>query len=229
VQFSYQEGLIISVAAEKALFIIDAVAGTITECQLNNNGPKTTHCSTCWDEKGRCYSGGSNGLIYIWENGVCTSTVQIHEEGFVCALKYSNGKIASGGKAGTVNIWDPDTLEVSAQVNFGVLVRAVDITENLCLVGLRDGSIKFFPLDNLEDMDTLMESHADGEVWGLDVFEDGNIMTSADDNNHMIIDTKEHSLIDEALITEEQVHGNGPVTMSAWPTSQQSRAVAVNG
>jgi len=100
VQFSFQEGLIISVAAEKSFLIIDAVAGTITECQLNNMGPKTTHCSTCWDEKGRAYSGGSNGLIYIWENGCCTSTVKLHEEGFVCALRYFKGKIASGGKAG---------------------------------------------------------------------------------------------------------------------------------
>lgn len=59
-------------------------------------------------------------------------------------MRYFKGKIASGGKAGTVNIWDPDTLEVSAQINFSMLVRAVDITEELCLVGLRDGSIKFF-------------------------------------------------------------------------------------
>ena len=119
---------------------------------------------------------------------------------------------------------------MQAQVNFGVLVRAVDITDEMCIVGLRDGSIKMFPLDNLEQMDTLMESHADGEVWGLDHMDIGPyIMTSADDNSHMIIDTNEHSVIDEALITEEMVHGNGPVTMSAWPASQQSRAVALGG
>jgi WD40 repeat protein len=146
VQFSFDGR--ISVAAEKYFGIIE-VGKSITECELNNNGPKTTHCSTCWDEKGRAYSGGSNGLVYIWENNACTSTVQFHAEGFVCALKYSNGKIASGGKAGQVNVWDPDTLEIKLRIDFGVLVRAVDITDVLCLVGLRDGSIKFFPMDTI--------------------------------------------------------------------------------
>jgi len=155
----------------------------------------------------------------------------MHEDGFVCALRFANGKIASGGKGGNICVWEPDTLEIEAQVSFGSLIRAVDMTSEAVIVGLRDGSIKYFALDDVEgSMDTLMESHADGEVWGLDVFEDGKIMTSGDDNAHMIIDPEERALIDEALISEDMFSiMNGPTTLSPWPSSQQSRAIAVNG
>jgi len=100
-------------------------------------------------------------------------------------MKFWNGKMASGGNDGNLMIWDTESFEVDTQVNFGGLIRAIDHNDNCTLVGLRDGSIKFFENDNIENMNTLMESHADGEIWGLDLLDDGTIITSADDNSIM--------------------------------------------
>ena len=77
-----------------------------------------------------------------------------------------DGKLYSGGKDGNVVITNTETLEVQRSYSFGDLIRAIDVRGDQALVGLRNGTI--FHLDvNSESKKVIMESHSDGEVWGL--------------------------------------------------------------
>lgn len=49
------------------------------------------------------------------------------------------------------------------------------------LVGLRDGSIITMDV-NTQSKKKVMESHSDGEVWGLAIPNDDLVLTTADDN-----------------------------------------------
>ena len=50
-----------------------------------------------------------------------------------------------------------------------------------------------------------MQSHFDGEVWGLDLINDGkHILTCADDNKFMLINTESKSVEREGKISEKK-------------------------
>lgn len=86
----------------------------------------------------------------------------------------------SGGKDGRVCITDTASMECINAIEFGVLPRAVDFMNNKVVVGLRNGSI--IECDTTtNEMNTVMQSHNDGEVWGLDM-DAQYIYTTGDDN-----------------------------------------------
>lgn len=103
-----------------------------------------------------------------------------HEKGFIGAIVYTDGMLYSGGKDGRVNIIDGGSLECVKAITFGTLPRAIDVHDGKLIVGLRTGSIIECDLES-ESMTPLMESHNDGEVWGL-AMDDSHVYTSGDDN-----------------------------------------------
>jgi microtubule-associated protein-like 6 len=78
----------------------------------NNQGPLTSHSCCSWDAGNKCFSGGSNGLIYMWIGRSLQKTIKIHDEGFICSMKFWNGKMASGGNDGNLMVWDSESFEV---------------------------------------------------------------------------------------------------------------------
>ena len=61
------------------------------------------------------------------------------------------------------------------------MIRAIDVEGDQALVGCRDGTIYQVTLSSEEKI-TIMNSHSDGEVWGLAVIDKETIITSGDDN-----------------------------------------------
>ena len=125
--------------------------------------------SVAWDESGVCWSGGSNGKIYCWDdNRTCKDSFQVSKgKEFICALQYVNGKLWAGGKDGMVRCIDTTSKQVEQTIDFGYgnIIRAIDVDfEGKVLVGQRDGTITNYVSSNKI---TLMSSHSDGEVWGL--------------------------------------------------------------
>jgi len=51
-------------------------------------------------------------------------------------------------------------------------------------------------------MNTLMESHNDGEVWGLDI-DNANVFTSGDDNQVKKWDPMARKCIETAIVSDE--------------------------
>jgi WD40 repeat protein len=68
------------------------------------------------------------------------------------------------------------------------LVRAIAVrADGELVVGTRDGNIAIVGTGG--DMNVIMSSHNDGEVWGLSCGPDANtVMSSGDDNRCMIWD-----------------------------------------
>lgn len=97
------------------------------------------------------------------------------------SLRWNDGKLYSGGKDGRIQIINSSTLQVENSIDFGgVLIRAIDVNNGRGLVGLRNGSI--YTVDMSTGAKSLvMQSHSDGEVWGLDLAGD-KVLTTGDDN-----------------------------------------------
>jgi len=79
---------------------------------------------------------------------------------------------------------------------------------------------------NGSDRKDIMNSHNDGEVWGLCQGPDGNIVTSGDDNKIMLWDPTKRCLVKCSEITPDKKDLKGASSQSSKPSSQQGRAVA---
>ena len=75
-----------------------------------------------------------------------------------------------------------------------------------------------------------MHSHSDGEMWGYASTSNGqHVVTTADDNQILLWDTKEHRRIGKGTISQKQIHKkSGASTLSHFPPNQQARALAIN-
>lgn len=94
-------------------------------------------------------------------------------------------------------------------------------------VGLRSGSIIEYDLESNETS-TLMESHNDGEAWGLAV-NDSHVFSSGDDNQVKQWDPMERRCVATAIVNEKsrKAKKNKASTLGRHPESQSARAVAV--
>ena len=75
-----------------------------------------------------------------------------------------------------------------------------------------------------------MKSHHDGEIWGLETLENGDIITSCDDNKVMVWDTKNKKNKGVYIINAKAGPKikYGASSMTAYPDNQCSRAVCYN-
>lgn len=87
------------------------------------------------------------------------------------------------------------------------------------IVGLRNGSIIECNLEDLSQK-TYMQSHNDGEVWGLS--QDGDyVVTSGDDNQVIKWDTTKRECVERAIVNTEErkAKRNKASTMGRHPAS----------
>jgi WD40 repeat protein len=75
-----------------------------------------------------------------------------------------------------------------------------------------------------------MESHSDGEVWGLTRIDNKTVATSCDDNKVKIWNLESRKCIATGKISDSQKNAKkgGAGTLSQLPASQCSRALAYN-
>lgn len=216
-------------AGVKHIYFWDAdIAGGKKTKGLYSGAEQTSFACATWDADGICYTGGSNGSIYIWggdDGRTCQGTIKAHK-GFVSAITYRDGKLYSGGKDGKLNVIDTNTKQIESTQEFS-FIRAIDVADGKMLVGQRDGTIV---LCEGGDRKAIMSSHSDGEVWGLTQQADGSIVTSADDNKVMFWDpvSRTHTKTVKVSDRREKARRGGASTLSRLPDSQCSRCVAVN-
>ena len=195
-------------------------------------------------------TGSTDGAIYVWnpKNGeraqkidVDTSSIQTlacfpgvadaaadlilvgGKENNLQAITYSNGKFKA--------LW---TIDVGGKP------RSIDLClkSGKFLLGLKNGSIVEMPMsdDGNKLQTTIMSSHCDGEVWGLQVVDLGGgntrILTSADDNRIICYDGKTHRKLAEGHVGQKKAklakkkRRAGASSMSSLPEECQSRCVA---
>jgi WD40 repeat protein len=151
---------------------------------LHGSHSMTSHACIAWDDAGNAYTGATNSLIYVWDGAgsrQATKTIEGHGKGFICSIIWRAGKLYSGGKDGNVLVTDTASGSVTATIEFGCLIRAIDVNTPNMVVGTRDGNI-WCCNDDGSNKRKVMESHSDGEVWGLAVGTGNVLITTADDN-----------------------------------------------
>lgn len=79
-------------------------------------------------------------------------------------------------------------------------------------------------------MTTVMESHSDGEVWGLSVVDQNTVVTSGDDNKIKAWNVQQNKCMATGTICNEErkVKRGGASTLSSKADSQCARALAYN-
>jgi len=105
------------------------------------------------------------------------------------AIEAVGGKIISGGKDKRVAIIEArgGNFKLEKFIDLSAsFPRSVDFFNGNLLVGLRNGSFVEFKNALAADAPTektLMQSHFEGEVWGLEIIDEGTkILTCGDDN-----------------------------------------------
>jgi len=193
-----------------------------------DKGPQTSHAAVTADDQGRAYSGGSNSGVYVWRGNTLSQVLYVHGKGFIGAVMWQAGKLYSGGRDGKVCITNTESMECERAVDFGWLPRAIDVMDNLLLVGLRNGSIIECNLED-DSMTTYMQSHNDGEVWGL-AQNGSDICTSGDDNQVICWNVAERKAGKRATVNEAErkAKKNKASTLGRHPESQCARALAVS-
>jgi WD40 repeat protein len=183
-----------------------------------------------YDDQGVCYTGGSDSLIYVWGGRSLKQTLSFHKSGFVGALRFTSGKLFSGGKDGVINMINTGTLTVEKSFDFGgVLIRAIDVHNGEMLVGMRDGTIYTMDI-NTQHKKKVMESHSDGEVWGLAIPNDDLVLTTADDNQVKAwsVSQRKCTATGQVSLRKEQLKRRGASSLTSYPDSQCARAIAYN-
>lgn len=193
-------------------------------------GEQSNMTAAAWLNDGTAVTGAANGQLYHWRGRELQRTVQVHGAGqAVHALVIVNDRVFSGGK-------DNKVVELSsalAKVREHVLdsyPRAIDMDNNNLLVGTRDGRITEIKADGSKTV--LMESHNDGEVWGLALTQDGHIVTSADDNQIKTWNPQQRKCVATGKIDSksgpQRKAGFGASTLATTGVNQQARGVAVS-
>ena len=193
-------------------------------------GEQSNMTSAAWLSDGTAVTGAANGQLYHWRGRELQRTVQVHGQGqAVHALAIVGDRVFSGGKDNKLVELDAQLVKVKEHV-LDSYPRAVDVHGGNVLVGTRDGRITEIRPDGSKVV--LMESHNDGEVWGLALTGDGHLVTSADDNQVKAWNPSQRKCAATGTVDStkgpQRKAGYGASTLATTGVNQQARGVAVN-
>ena len=164
----------------------------------------TSFACCAYDSQGRLFAGSAKGHIYLWVGHELKQVLNnVHKDGFISAMRFEGGKIYSGGKDGNVVITDMNSLAQEKTISFGVMIRAIDVEGTAALIGCRNGTIYQVKNINTGDKTAIMESHSDGEVWGITAVDNDHIITTGDDNQIKKWNTASRKCEKTAVISNE--------------------------
>jgi len=181
-----------------------------------------------YDTKGTCYAGSFAGEICIFPGSGMSKDVPVHKSS-ILTMCWSDNKLFTGSTDYTILIFDSAIKQIN-KIPMGSGPRSLDVHDDNILVGLRNGSICLVSQSQKQITDYFMKSHHDGEVWGLEVTEDGDVITTGDDNKVMVWKPNERKNKQIGVINEKAGPNIklGASSMTSFPPNQCSRAVAVN-
>ena len=200
--------------------------------------PMTNFTSLAFDDEGWCYTGGENGHIHVFSDACSVvKSIKAHANA-ISAVVHADGKLLSAGKDKKIAIISAQggnfKLDKFVEIS-GSFPRSLDYFNGNLLVGLRNGSIAEFKdvLGSEEATEnTLMQSHFEGETWGLAIVQDGKyILTSGDDNKFILYNVDEKKAERVGKVSDHKPKNAAKAkstasTMSVYPANQQVRAIA---
>jgi WD40 repeat protein len=179
-----------------------------------------------------CLTGGTNGQVYKWSENQCIRTYQIHSSGStIHSLNVISSKVLTGAKDNTIKVLNSSMIIIRT-IQMQSFARALDMFNDIILCGNRDGSIIEVMPDDQKVV--LMQSHCDGEVWGLCVnANNDDIMVTVGDDNYI----KVWDMVAKKCINSKELElepgpprkaGEGASTLATNSPNQQARAVCIN-
>ena len=163
--------------------------------------------------------------------------IKAHASG-ITSIEATQGKLISGGKDKRVCIMAAANgvfrLEKFVDISAS-FPRSIDFFNGNLLVGLRNGSILEFKDVMTADSPAetcLVQSHFEGEIWGLELVPSQNkVLTCGDDNKIMMYDYAAHTFDRKGTVSDHKSTNNQKVkavtasSMSIYPPNQQARAI----
>lgn len=185
-----------------------------------------TLTSITFNDKNTCFAGGIDGKIYVFLDGALSKDIQAHT-GPIHTLNWVEESLLSGGQDKKINKFDKDLTKLLT-VDVPSIPRALDMLNGKILVGMRNGSI--ICISGSETAIEIMTSHDEGEVWGLEVLEDGKILTTGDDNKLMLWNSKERKNMGVYPINDQEIAAlpANPNSLTLLPNQKCSRAICYN-
>lgn len=177
-------------------------------------------------------TGGLNGKVYKWSGNTLLLANQIHkDQAAIHSLNVVGDNILTGGKDNTLKISNI-SLQVIKTIELKSFPRAIDMRNDVILCGNRDGSI--MEISSNGNKSVLMESHCDGEVWGLAISktEEQIFVTVGDDNFVKVWDMVQrkctNSKMLEPVAGPQRKPGQGASTMATNSPNQQARSICID-
>ena len=157
----------------------------------------------------------------------------------ITAIEAVGGKIISGGKDKRIAIIEAKggNFKLEKFIDLSAsFPRSVDLFNGNLLVGLRNGSILEFKEALTAEAPSekiLMQSHFEGEVWGLELIEsEKKLLTCGDDNQFKEYNFEEQNCLRSGKLSDHKPKNAAKVkqvtasSMSIYPANQQARAIA---
>jgi WD40 repeat protein len=198
---------------------------------FGNTGTVVNMTCCAWVQNS-ALTGGLNGKVYKWSGNSLTAAVQVHKDQFgIHSINVVNENVLTGAKDNTLKISDSN-LQVKRTIQMDSFPRAIDMKGEMVLCGLRDGTI--YEIDSAGNKRILMESHCDGEVWGLAMSPaEENIFLTVGDDNHVKVWDMVHrkclnSKVLETVPGPQRRAGQGASTMATNSPNQQARAICID-
>ncbi|XP_071162130.1 echinoderm microtubule-associated protein-like 6 [Mytilus edulis] len=157
-----------------------------------------------------CYSGGSDGNVFVWNGTTLQKTVKAHE-GPLFAMHSLDKGFVTGGKDGVVGLWNDQfeqclkTYSIKKDAvspdSRGMLmadsptVRAIVLGHGKILVGTKNGEI--IEIDKAGPLSILTQGHMEGEIWGLACHPTQDLFATVSDDKTVRVwnTTEEHKML----------------------------------
>ena len=185
--------------------------------------------------------GVSGGHLMLFVGGRMRTTKKNVHKGNLLALAYHEtlNALVTGGSDGKVNYFDCSKGRIihDIRVSKGAVSSLAFGSNGVVVVGTRRGEVHVVDFSSSTTVDTLCQSHFDGETWGLAVHPfDPYIVTSGDDNTLRYWDINKRELARSVELvsgshkktrpSRRRPARGGASTTGTFPPNKCSRAVA---